>query len=716
MPSRRAQSATDVEVDVRTLFKSLLRALPYLVVFVAIVGGGSYYLLSRIAPVYKSEAKLLIEAGESDITRSGPEASTMLDKQAIASQVQLIQSGDLARVVAEKLDLEAQPQYQKAINGDTFPTSILIKLGLAEPPSGSLEERLLDEYYKNLEVYTVGDSRVIAVDFSSTDPELAARGANTVASEYIALQKSAMRDTNETATQWLQSEISNLRQKVAAAEADVEKFRSSHDLFTSGTTGGTLIQQQLTDLNAELARVRAARTDAETKANQIRASLKSGAVPNVSDVLNSQLIQRLVEQQVALRAQIAELSATLLSGHPRMRELRAQLADLGTQIDAEAQKIVDSLEAEAELSKAREAEIEQRLEGLKVTVASAGDAEVQLRALEREATSQREMLDSYLARYRDAVARQNADYLPVNARVISSAMVPVDPDFPKVIPMTAAATIATLLLAIAFILLRELASGRPMRPVAYDAELPMVPDAVAVVGHMRWADDHGVRRMMPNEPTLAPLIASESERSLARISNEIVTGGKRRILVTLAEQEGAGGRPLAAAALARALARADRRTVLVDLRGDGANGAAMGEGTDLPGFTDLFDGAASFAQVIFRDRRSRAHFIPVGRLPITPDALSGERMATILAALDHTYDHLIIDAGDELIEGIAPSVDTVMVVSEFGAADPRTVNAIDRVHAVTAATVLLLIVDPERRRQEIAEAPKAEKAATGAAA
>jgi len=61
-------------------------------------------------------------------------------------------------------------------------------------------------------------------------------------------------------------------------------------------------------------------------------------------------------------------------------------------------------------------------------------------------------------------------------------------------------------------------------------------------------------------------------------------------------------------------------------------------------------------------------------------------------------------------------VDTVMVVSEFGAADPRTVNAIDRVHAVTSAAVLLLIVDPERRRQEIAEAPQAQKTAAGAAA
>ncbi len=394
MASRRAHSATDVEVDVRALFKSLLRALPYLIVFVAIIAGGTYYLLSNIAPTYKSEAKLLIEAGESDITRSAPDASTMLDKQAIASQVQLIQSGDLARVVASKLDLEAQPQYQKAISGDTFPTNILIKLGLAEPPSGSVEERVLTEYYKNLEVYTVGefagDRRRLFVD----RPRIRRRRAPTRSPPNTSPFRSRRCATRPRAPR----SGCNRRYRTSATRSrrrrpSVEKFRTSHDLFASGSTGGTLTQQQLTDLNAELTRVRAARTDAETKANQIRASLKSGAVPNTTDVLNSQLIQRLVEQQVALRAQIAELSATLLSGHPRMRELRAQLADLNTQIDAEAQKIVDLLEAEAELSKVRETEIEQRLAGLKATVASAGDAEVQLRALEREAASQRELLE-----------------------------------------------------------------------------------------------------------------------------------------------------------------------------------------------------------------------------------------------------------------------------------------------------------------------------------
>ncbi|MCB1743777.1 MAG: GumC family protein, partial [Gammaproteobacteria bacterium] len=337
-----APAATDVEIDVRALFMSLVKALPFILLFLLVVGGGTFFLLSSMTPVYQSETTVLIEAGESDLTRSTSTAETaaVLDREAVTSQVQLIRSGDLAKIVASKLDLEAQPEYQKAIKNESFLDTLLVDFGLAQSPSGtSVEERVLREYYDNLEVRAIEDSRVISIAFSSTDPQLAARGANMIAAEYLALQKAAKRDTNEDATQWLESEISDLRQKVAASEAAVTNFRSENDLFTTsgGDTPTTLNQQTLTDLNAERVQLAAAKADAQTKATQIRASLKSGTVPNITEVLNSQLIQRLVEQQVNLRAQIAELSATLLPGHPRMRELNAQLADLNRQVTAEAE-------------------------------------------------------------------------------------------------------------------------------------------------------------------------------------------------------------------------------------------------------------------------------------------------------------------------------------------------------------------------------------------
>jgi uncharacterized protein involved in exopolysaccharide biosynthesis len=115
-------------------------------------------------------------------------------------------------------------------------------------------------YYKRLSVYAVDKSRVIGIDFSSEDPELAAAVANAIAEEYLALQRSAKRDTTVDAAQWLSAQIVDLRAKVQDAEAKVERFRADNDLFSSvGVSPATLPQQQLADLNGELSRVRAVR-------------------------------------------------------------------------------------------------------------------------------------------------------------------------------------------------------------------------------------------------------------------------------------------------------------------------------------------------------------------------------------------------------------------------------------------------------------------------
>ena len=702
MTNRPIPPATDVEVDVRSLFMSLVRALPYLIVFLVAVAGGTYIFLGRLDPQYRSETTILIQPGESSLTRTDTDpnaTSAILDEQAITSQVQLIRSRDLGRLVAAKLKLDSLPEFDPALAKPSLLTNLLAKLGLARNPlDASTEERVLQTYYNKLQVYTIEKSRVIAIDFVSKDSRLAADAANTVAEEYLALQQSAKRDTSTDATNWLEAQIADLRIKVKDAEAKVEQFRTKNDLFSSGATGTqtatTLPEQQLGDLNAELTRARAAKAEAEAKADQIRGALKNGVTPNLTDILSSPLIQRLVEQEIGQRSQIAQLSATLLPGHPKMKELQAQIADLDRQIAGEAQKILDATESDANLAQARVDEISHGLDQYKSTASQANDAGVQLRALEREASADRDLLDTYLHRYRDAIGRQNGDYLPADARIISRAAVAIQPDFPKKGPITAAVTTAALLLAIAFILIRELASGRPMRTVSFGEPLPVVPAARPVDGHMRWADDHSVRRMMPNEPTLVPDLIDRVEESLATIAGEIVNGKKKRVLVTLADGAEANGRPLAAVSLARALSRRDARVVLVDLRGDGADSASMGEGADLPGFADLFAGEASFAQVIFRDRQSRVHFIPGGRKPLPVEEFGDERLGTILDALDHTYDFVVIDAQNEIIATCAPTASIAVVVSEFGAADPRTINAFDRITAASSANILLLVVDP----------------------
>ena len=109
-----------------------------------------------------------------------------------------------------------------------------------------------------------------------------------------------------------------------------------------------------------------------------------GALEASEEVLNSQLVQRLRERQVALSAQIAELSTTLLPGHPRIRALDGQVANLGEQIRQEAEKVLASLNTAARVAAARENSLVESLDAAKGDVSRSNDEEIELRALERE--------------------------------------------------------------------------------------------------------------------------------------------------------------------------------------------------------------------------------------------------------------------------------------------------------------------------------------------
>lgn len=696
--------AGEMEVDLRSVFRSFLRALPFMLVFALLVGGAAYALLSRAEPQFSADTKLLIESGDSDLIRTADptETATLLDQEGVASQVQLIRSRDLAQAVIDRLGLVERREFDPAQQGRSLIDDVFALAGIergADPVP--VAQRVLETFVENLNVFPVDRTRVITIEFSSSDPQLAADIANAVAEQYLTMLRSTKRDTTADATQWLEAEIASLGAKVKEAEGKVEAFRSSSDLFGAGNNA-TLAQQQLADLSAELSRVRGARAEAEAKAGQIRQALANNGSLDFTDVLNSALIQRLREQQVALKATIAESLATLLPAHPRIREMEAQLADLETQIRAEARKILAGLENEATVAAGREREAEQRLAQLKAAAARSNEAEVQLRALERDAAAQRDLLQTYLLRYREAISRQSGDFLPVNARIISRASAPVEPFFPKKMPMTAAAVVVALMLAAGFILVRELAGGRSLRPVAYVAPLPMVPDAVPVTGRLRWSDDGAVRRMMPHDRHRSAL-ADQVERSLAAIVAQITAAHARRVLATMADDASADGRPLAAVALSRALARAGARVVLVELRQDGADGIAMGEAEDLPGFGDLYAGETSFAQVIFRDRNSPAHFIPAGREPLPADVGEGDRLATLLDALDHTYDHVVYDVDDRMLALLGAKADAVVLVTEVGPSDPRTVRAYEAIKAASAAEVMLLVADPVPPAAEAAE-------------
>ena len=506
-------------------------------------------------------------------------------------EIQLIRSRDIAERVVSSLGLALTPEYRQAIEGDTWLHQVLVTLGLKrDPRDTSEEERVLAHYDESLTVTALDGSPLIVIAFRAADPELAAGVANAVADAYLALRRSA---TAETAAM-LEAEIDRLRTALAEAELRATALRDE----IAGLPP-PLAEAERAALQAELKAAEEAARRAEADAAAIRAGLAKGGVPDAPAMLDDPAVRALVDEQRALRIELARETAANPLGNPRVAEIRARLASIDAEVRAAAERIADGLDAAAGRDRTRAGDLARRL----AEAAAATAVAAELAKVEQAISGYRDRLDAALLRL-DALEPSSA--LPGDVQLLSRATIPATADWPDVLPLTGLAFLVALILGAVFVAVRDLASGRAMRRVPFEplADLDLPPPASA---RFRRIEDEDMPRAMADEPTLAPLI-EESGGSLGAVADSIA--GRRRVVVTLAEDSDRDGRPLAAVALARALPARDRSVVLVDLRDDGGNGVAMGEAADLPGFADLFEGEVSFAQVIFRDRRSRAHFIP----------------------------------------------------------------------------------------------------------
>src|SRR5579863_8025543 len=390
------------ELDFVAIGQALARKRNWIIIPTVLAAVLSITAVNMITPRYRSEVRILIDGRENVFLRPNGERNddrNALDAEAVTSQVQLLQSRDLAREVIKKNKLAELPEFDPVLRGFSPLNSLLALIGIGRDPiSLTPEERVLDAYYERLAAYAVDKSRVIVIEFQSRDPDLAARVANSIADDYLVLQQDARRDQARSAGQWLAGEIESLRKKVADAESRVEDFRSKPSLFV-GTNNPTLSNQQMGELNTQLNNARALKSDAESKARLIREMLQTGKPIEASEVLNSELIRRLSEQRVTLRAQLAEQSSTLLDNHPRIKELKAQIADLDRQITEGAATIARSLDNDAKIAGARVDSLTTSLDQLKSQAAVTNEDDVQLRELERDAKAQRDLLESYLAKY-----------------------------------------------------------------------------------------------------------------------------------------------------------------------------------------------------------------------------------------------------------------------------------------------------------------------------
>lgn len=619
----------DASIDVGVILGAVLRRLPRILLATLIVCAATYAALLFVPRVYESSAGLLIEPRTNPFTRATNDvlsATIIVDEATVASQIELIRSRDTIVAVIDEAGLRDVPEF--AAGG-----GLLSFIGLGGSPS---EQGLIAAVAGSLDVAQERNSRLVSITFRSEDPELAARVANAFARVHVNRRAGQQIADTVEATGWLEQEIDRLSRSVSEAERRVAEFRVQNDLFT-GTNNTSIIDQELSNYTAQITAAAERSSAAETRAQTIRSLLESGQPVNgVSEVQASPVVQQLSNELARLQGERAQRSATLLSNHPTIRALDAQIGELNTQIAAEGRRVAQALERQAQM----EADLVQSLEGelarAKISAGSASRDNVTLAELEREATAQRDLLNAYLLRFTEATARSDANSALPDVRIVSQAAPTVTPVFPRTGLILIILAFVSIALQVGAIIFRELLSGRALiewpqaDTVAEDAfETPpldetQLPDA---------EDDDGQQPEVPEPIRITAPAPSRSDVELESLAATILAGNMRRI--TIASLEGWEDSIALAERLSAKLIDSGLSVAEIDA-------ASRQQGIEL-GLTDLCAEEADFGDVVHRGVEERFAFVPWGQ----GGALqrNTERAATLVDALDDIYEAVIVVTG-----------------------------------------------------------------------
>ena len=516
-PYRGTQS--DGVIDSSRLMHALNARKGAILIPTMLAAAAALALVIAVPARYASVAKLLLENQESYLNKADKsvgDAAPNLDDTAIQSAAESLATPDIARKAIDKLELDRRAEFH--------PSAVerIIGTMFAGARSGAYDDVAVETFLNRLSVFPVSHTRVLQIEFSSQDPVLAARVANTVAGLYLDQQVDAQNGEAKTAADWLSSRIEPLRAKVAQLDQQIETLRAKSGLL-AGANGMTTSTQRLAELTTQVAAARNTLAAGNAKATSLRDFLSSGRAEAIPEVARDESLRRYLEARVALKSQIAEASRTLLSEHPRMRELQGQLSGLDDEIHAAAAKSVQAYENDARIAAGQVRDLEQSINEQTRAVAATDPEAVRLNALELDAKSARDQLESYLQKYREALARESASAAPPNARIIETASASASPSFPKRGPTIVLATLAGFVLslgvAVARVLAAEGSQPRPMTPEeAYQSALAT---ALGPTTRSRGAPQPGAPEMpwgLQSAPESPPPSASAPATALAPAS------------------------------------------------------------------------------------------------------------------------------------------------------------------------------------------------------
>ncbi len=571
----------------------------------------------RQDPVYETKASVLLDQRKKQVVQGLEDVVSPLpaDSSVVDTEVEMLSSSGMAFQVARRAGLIPDVPVARMSQQQQEDASLVVR--------DILEHRAINR---------VGLTYLIDIRYSANDPETAQRMANLYAQTYIDSQVGVRVEENTRVKLHLENEIARLRGQVKAADAAVATYKAQVGL-NGNTALGTLTEQEISSYNQTLAVARAQAAEDAKRLDAARAQLARGT-DNLGDS-NAPGMTDLRSQQTAASAQVAQLASRYGANHPELITARQQLQEINRLLAGQGSRVVAGLQAQAQASAGRAAEIAGRLSATEGELAGADKAAVRLRELEAEVAAPKTLLEAYMSRLAQISTQSGIEQ--ADGRIAALAPLPIDPSGPRLgLNMAVAAVLGFILFAIVALIRQVFAVG-----VSSPEEVENIfgIEFLAAVPRLRNEDDLAIINQVveaPNSPY------AESLRALA--AGIFPPGQVHPRVVALTSPQAGEGKSTTAIALGRSQALRGRRVLVVDCDLQRPTfHQRFGFGRFGPGLVEVLRGEAKLNDCLVIDGLTPARLLPVGEVIEAGQSIAFDQLQALIGEARDQFDLIILD-------------------------------------------------------------------------
>lgn len=589
-------------------------------------------------PRYTAETTLQINdqsaqiLGKQDDISQDPNVTSSDTERFLQTQVDILKSRALSERVVQKLRLVGNARFYDAMG---------VRQPDADVTKGELEEMTIEALEDARDINLPRTSRLATISFTSTQPELAAKIANTMAAEFIQSNLQRRFDSSAYARDFISGQLAEARVKLEQSERQLNAYarqaglirdRDGNSAPDQRPSGGSVTTASLLQINSAANQAEAARIAAEQRWQLV----SHGHPLNSPDVLSNPAISSLLSERARIQSELEKQRADHLEDYPTVVQLRAQVGVIDSQLQTVARTIQASVKQQYDGALQTERSLKQQVLALKGSSLEEQDRLVQYNLLAREADTNRTVYDGLLQRFKELNAA--AGISASNIAIIDPAVAPTKPSSPNLLRNILLALVLGSIIAAAFIYLRTQFDDSVRVPEDVESKLDISLLGVIPLTAETTVD---VELQDPKSPI------SEGYNSLrSALLYSTSTGLPRTLLVTSSQPS--EGKSTTSLEIASGVARLGRTVVLldVDLRRPALHRALGGSAAENSvGMSSLLTSQCTIDEALQNTEVEQLKVITSGPIPPSPtELLSSNRMLHLLDELMERFDLVVLDS------------------------------------------------------------------------